>query len=116
MRGAKTDVELELSRRLVAFYKDLHGRGPIMARSLLLPEMAVTVMRQVLTPGEQTLVAGGRLVEVEQMRLRTAEVVRPRLLALAAEVLETEVTASVTGIGVDDDLATETFLLAPEAA
>src|SRR6187200_437345 len=102
MTGAKTDVELELSRRLVAFYKDLHGRGPITARSLISSEIAVTVMREILTPGEQTLVAGGRLVEVEQMRLRTAEIVRPRLLNLAAEVLGAEVTASVTGIGIDE--------------
>jgi len=40
------------------------------------------------------------------------EVVKPRLIALAEEALGMEVGASVTGIGVLDDVATETFLLA----
>lgn len=102
-----------LSRRLVAFYKELHGRGPIAAKTILSPALATTVLFGALTPGEQTLVAGGKVVDVEQMRLRTAELGRFRLTALAEEVLGVEVMTSITGIGVRDDCATETFLLRP---
>lgn len=104
--------ERRLSRGLVEFYKNLHGRGPIAARTLLSPVLALTVMHEILTPGEQTLVGGGKLLGVEQMRLRTAEFVRPQLIELAEDVLEEEVTASVTGIGVLENIVTETFFLA----
>jgi uncharacterized protein YbcI len=111
-----SELGLRLSRSLIEFYKDLHGRGPTGVRTVLSPELAATAMYGVLTAGERTLVAGGKIAEVEEMRLRTAEVVRPRLIALAEEVLGLEVTASVTGLCVSDDLATEAFLLAPPPA
>ena len=108
-----TDAGSKLSRSLVDFYKGLYGRGPVAAETLVSTGVAVTIMHSVLTPGEQTLVAGGKLIEVEQMRLRTAEIAKPRLIALAEEALEVEVKASVTGIEVGDDIVTETFFLAP---
>jgi uncharacterized protein YbcI len=106
----------KLSRTLVDFYKDIYGRGPVTVRTLFAPQVAVTVLHTVLTPAEQTLVAGGKLTEVEQMRLRTAEVVRPRLIVLAEEALGEGVAASVTGIGLQEDVATETFFLVPDPA
>jgi uncharacterized protein YbcI len=108
-----SEIGMRLSRCLIEFYKDLYGRGPTSVRTVLSPEVAATAMHEVLTAGEQTLVAGDKAAEVEKMRLRTAEVVRPQLIALAEEALGVEVTASVTGIGVSDNLTTETFLLAP---
>lgn len=104
--------EKRLSRQLVEFYKGLHGRGPIAARTTLSPELATTVLYEILTPGEQTLVVGGRLESVEQMRLRTADLLRSQLIDLAEEALGVEVTGSVTGIGVRENVASETFLLA----
>lgn len=108
-----SEVGAKLSRGLVDFYKQIYGRGPVAVKTLLSAEVAVTVLHAVLTPGEQTLAGGGKLVEVEQMRLRTAEVAKPRLIALAEEALGEQVAAVVTGIGVRDDVATETFFLAP---
>lgn len=109
-----TDEGSKLSHGLVDFYKDIYGRGPVTAKTLFTVDVAVTVMHAVLTPAELTLVAGGKMAEVEQMRLRTAEVAKPRLIAMVEEALERKVTASVTGIGVRDDVGTETFLLAPD--
>jgi uncharacterized protein YbcI len=110
---AACEAGTKLSRGLIEFYKDLYGRGPTRVRTVVSAELAVTAMHEILTVGERTLVAGGKVAEIERTRLRAAEITRPQLIALAAEVLGVEVTASVTGISVEDDLATETFLLAP---
>lgn len=107
------ETAAQLSRGLVDFYKRIYGRGPVAAKTLLSPQVAVTVLHSVLTPSERTLIAGGKLAEIEQMRLRTAEVAKPRLIVLAEEALGEAVAASVTGIGVREDVATEAFFLAP---
>ncbi|HKT83237.1 MAG TPA: Na-translocating system protein MpsC family protein [Solirubrobacterales bacterium] len=104
----------KLSRDLVDFYKHIYGRGPAAVKTLVSAEVAVTVLYAVFNPGEQTLIAGGKLTEVEQMRLRTAEVARPRLVSLAEEALGRPVVTSVTGIGTREEVATETFFLASD--
>ena len=104
----------KLSRGLVDFYKSIYGRGPVAVRIFLSPEAAVGILHTVLTSGEQTLAAGGKLLEVEQMRLRIADVARPRLISMAEEALGKAVKASVTGIGVHENVATETFFLASD--
>ena len=110
------ELGLELSRALIDFYKDIYGRGPVAVKTFFSAQVAVTVLHTILTPGEQTLMAGEKLEEIEQMRLRTAEIVRPRLIGLAEEILGREVAAAVTGIGLREDIATETFFLAPGPA
>lgn len=106
-------VESKLARVLVDFYKDVYGRGPVAMTTVVSPEIAVTVLHSILTPGEETLVAGGKPETVEQMRLRTAEIAKPRLIGLAEEALGEKVAASVTGIGLRENIATETFFLVP---
>jgi uncharacterized protein YbcI len=111
---AHSEAGARLSRRLTEFYKDLYGRGPTAVSTVISPELAATAMHEILTAGEQTLVAGGKVAEVEGMRLRTAEIMRPQLIALAEEALGVEVATSVTGISAGENLATETFLLLPK--
>jgi|GEM_PF-4815354 len=106
----------KLSRALVDFYKDIYGRGPVTVSTLFSAEVAVVILHTILSPGEQTLVAGGKLTEVEQMRLRIAEVAKPRLVSLAEEALGEAIAVSVTGIDAGADVATETFFLASGSA
>jgi len=111
-----SEAAAKLSRCLIEFYKDLFGRGPTGVKTALSPELATVAMHEVLTVGEQTLVAGGKASEVEKMRLRTADIMRPQLIELAEESLGVAITTSVTGIRAADNLITEAFILAPGAA
>ncbi len=111
--GEDRDGELaaELARRLVQFHKDAHGRGPTAAKATLGEDVAVVVLRGVLTRVERTLAEAGHRREVIEVRLRAAEVTRERRAALVSELLDSPVLAATTGFDLDRDLLVETFVL-----
>ncbi len=110
--GRDGELSAELARRLVQFHKDVHGRGPTAAKATICEDVAVVVLRGVLTKVERTLTDADRRREVVELRLRTGEVTRERRAGLVAKLLGLPVLAATAALDIDHDLLVETFVLA----
>jgi uncharacterized protein YbcI len=109
-RGA---VAARISTGAVQLFARYTGRGPTRAHSWFVGDMAVIVMRDTLTEGEDRLVRAGRTEEVLRTRRAYQDLLGPELTALVEENLGRRVVAFVGSDHVDPDLAIEFFLLEP---
>ncbi|MBV9212805.1 MAG: DUF2294 family protein [Actinobacteria bacterium] len=106
-----------VSNAMVRLYKELFGRGPTKARSYFAgPDVLVCVLRDTFTPAERNLAALG-----EHQRLRDARVFfqhasEQEFRGTVEEIVGRRVTAFVSGIDVDANLAAELFVLEPQEA
>jgi uncharacterized protein YbcI len=76
--------------------------------------MAITLLRDVLTPGEHTLVGAGKSDSVLTTRMEWQRATQSQFKSRVAKAAGRPVLAAISGFEVDDALATEVFLFAPE--
>jgi len=113
----RDSVLATVSNAMVRLYKELFGRGPTKARSYFAgPDVLVCVLRDTFTPAERNLAALG-----EHQRLRDARVFfqhasEQEFRGTVEEIVGRRVTAFVSGIDVDANLAAELFVLEPQEA
>jgi len=96
--------------RLVATYT---GRGPTKARTTLNTNLAVVVLQDTLTRGEQNLVAAGEAQAVESTRRTFHDLMRPEAKKIVTAVLNREVVSCLAAIDPDEGIAALVFVLEP---
>jgi uncharacterized protein YbcI len=109
------EVAAEISKGAVRLLTDYTGRGPTKAHTVLNRESVTIVLRDTLTRGERSLVAGGKQDEVLAARHAYQEVMGPELTELVENATNRRVAAFLSANHVDPDVAVEFFLLAPGA-
>jgi uncharacterized protein YbcI len=101
----------QVTRAMVAIYKDQFGRGPTHARSHYAgPDMIVCALEDTLTPIERTLVAIGehrRLRDIRALFQHTAE---GTFRSAVEEITGRKVVAFSSGFDTRADVATEVFV------
>jgi uncharacterized protein YbcI len=100
-----------LSNAIVGLYKEYYGKGPTKARSYLLDDMVLCVLRGGLTRAEQTLAKSGRIAAVARQRHEFQEAVREDFVATVEAIVGRRVTAFMSTVHVDPDLNVEIFML-----
>lgn len=103
-----------LSNAIVGLYKDLYGKGPTKARSYILDDMVVCVLRGALTRAEQTLARSGRTSSVIRQRQEYQQAVRDDFVTTAEAILGRKVSAFMSTVHTDPDVNVEIFMLAPD--
>lgn len=83
-----------ISRRIVGLHKEYYGRGPSKAKTWILDDLVVVLMRGGFSKAEETLLQAGRGDSVISQRLDFQDVMGDRF----AEVIETETGRSVVGM------------------
>ena len=106
--------ERDMSRGIVAIYKQSLGKGPIDARTEITASMVVTLITGSLTVAEQTLVDAGKHLVVREMRRTYQETLREEIEALARKVFEREGRSFLSDHDVFADLAVEVVVFDPE--
>jgi uncharacterized protein YbcI len=106
----------QITRAIVAIYKDQFGRGPRHAHSHYAgPNTIICVLEGTLTPVELTLTQMGKIRELQNLR---------QLFQAAAEITFRESIEAITGRttisfmsgnDVANDVASEIFVFAPRA-
>src|SRR3954465_1719827 len=106
----------ELSNEMVALYKTMFGRGPTRARSTWAgSDMLVCTLENSMTVVERSMVELGEQQRLRDIRIFFQYASRDRFVESVERLTGREVHAFVSGIDVDQDIATELFYLTPRA-
>jgi uncharacterized protein YbcI len=101
-----------ISNAIVAIFAECYGRGPTKAKTYAFDNYLVTVLEDVLTTVEQTLVERGEEDLVRRVRLTFQEAVADRFTSAVAEIAGREVVGYHSQVTFDPSLGFEFFVLA----
>jgi uncharacterized protein YbcI len=102
----------QITRAMVAIYKDQFGRGPTHARSHYAgPDMIVCALEDTLTPIERTLVSIGEHQRLRDIRALFQHTAEDAFRSAVEDITGRTVVAFSSGFDTNADVATEVFLL-----
>jgi uncharacterized protein YbcI len=101
----------QVTRAMVAIYKEQFGRGPTHARSHYAgPDMIVCALEDTLTPIERTLVTLGEHQRLRDIRALFQHTAEDTFRSAVEEITGRKVVAFSSGFDTNADVATEVFL------
>src|SRR5688572_23355933 len=101
----------QITNAIVRLYSEDFGRGPTGAKTYVLDDVVICVLRDGLTPVERTLRDGGHGELVREVRLRFQDAFEKELRGVVEELTERKVTAFLSQANVDPELTIEVFFL-----
>jgi uncharacterized protein YbcI len=105
-----------ISNTIVGLHKRYFGKGPTKARSYLLDDMVVCVLRGGMTRVEQTLIDSGRADLVTKQRHEFQEAVHHEFVSAVETLVGKRVLAFMSASSPEPDVNIEIFLLEGDAA
>lgn len=102
-----------ISNRIVQLHKEFYGRGPDKAKTYLLDDTVLVIMRGGFSTVDQTLYEGGEGSSAMDQRGKVQRVMRERLTEAITEITGRTVVAFMNGSHQDPDVTAEVFLLEP---
>lgn len=107
---------VELSNAMVALHRRYFGRGPGAAKSFATDDMAVCVLSDIYTQVEKTLIGAGQAEHVRRTRNLHQEALEGEYKSCVEGVTGRAVTAFLSVVHVDPDVAIDVFLFGDGAA
>jgi len=104
----------QISTGLVQLHSRYYGKGPTKAKTHIVDDMVVCILRDGFTTVERTLLDTGDMESVYRMRRSFQEVMEEDFRRIVEEATSRKVIAYTSSIHVDPDLAVELFVLEPE--
>jgi uncharacterized protein YbcI len=101
---------------MVALHREHFGRGPGAATSVYVDDLVVCTLTDIYTQVEKTLVRAGNRDRVRDTRLLHQLALEPEFKRPVEELTGRAVSAFVSSVHFDPDLAVEVFLLEPADA
>jgi uncharacterized protein YbcI len=102
-----------ISNGIVQIFSESYGRGPTKAKSYHFDNFVVTVLEDILTTVEETLVAHGETDLVRQVRLTYQELEAHRFKAVVADAMGRRVITYHSQVVFDPPMGFEMFVLEP---
>jgi uncharacterized protein YbcI len=103
----------QISTGLVQLHSRYYGKGPTKAKTHMVDDMVVSILRGGFTTVERTLVDTGEAESVYQMRRTFQQSMEDEFRRVIEEATGRNVIAYMSSIHVDPDLAVELFMLEP---
>jgi uncharacterized protein YbcI len=101
----------EISDGLVSLHKQYYGRGPTQARTYLVNDTVISLLRGGFTQIERTLIDQGNADAVHEMRRNFQAVMREEFSNVVEKATGRKVVAYMSQIHSDPDIAVEIFVL-----
>jgi uncharacterized protein YbcI len=105
----------EISRELVAAMKHQYGRGPVSAKSYLIDDFLLVVMRAGMNVAERTMLDRGRSDAVRAFRQAFQNETAEELTGLVERLTGREVVTYQSQVLFDPDIVIEIFFFAGSA-
>jgi uncharacterized protein YbcI len=102
-----------ISTGLVQLHSRYYGKGPTKAKTHLVDDTVVCILRGGFTTVERTLVDTGEVESVYQMRRSFQQAMEEEFTRVIEESTGRKVIAYMSSIHIDPDLAVELFVLEP---
>jgi uncharacterized protein YbcI len=107
------EILAEISKALVALYKEAYGRGPTKARTYISGDLVVCLLEGGFVRAEQTLRDAGRGDAVSDQREALQEVLRKRFVGIIEELTGRKVSTFISGVDLEAEMNAEVFVLEP---
>jgi uncharacterized protein YbcI len=107
-------IRTAISEAVVALFKDFYGTGPTQAKTYLVEDLVVCLLRGGFTRVEETLREAGRGHAVAVQRVEFQEVMRDRFIAVVERETGRRVVGFMASGQQDTDMLCEVFILASE--
>jgi uncharacterized protein YbcI len=104
----------EVSNAVVGIFRECYGRGPTKAKSYSFDNYLVTVLEDILTTVERTLVDKGEEDLVRRVRLTFQDAVRGLFIEAVEKAMGRKVLAYHSQVTFDPACGFEIFVLEPE--
>jgi uncharacterized protein YbcI len=102
-----------VSRQIVQLHARLYGRGPTRAKTYINSDYALSVLEEIFTPAERTLIAAGKGEHVQTTRMAFQDAVQTEFIDIVEETTGRKVRALVSQVHLETGIAIELFLFAP---
>lgn len=106
------DRAAAISRQVVGTLKELGGRGPTRAKTHILEDCVVVLLRDGHTPSEQTLYRAGEARSVAQGRVDFSETIRAPLIEIVEQNTGQKVAGFMSSSQHDPELLSFVFVFA----
>ena len=100
-----------ISNAIVAIFSECYGRGPTKAKTYLLDNYVFTILEDLLTPVEETLVSNGREELVREVRISFQTATADRFTGAVEDVTGQRVITYQSQIAFDPPVGIEFFVL-----
>jgi uncharacterized protein YbcI len=113
--GERTTSSLnrDISRAIVALFKEATGRGPGRARTYIEDGLVVTVLHDTMTKAERTLKEEQHADQIRSLRRLFQGTFREEAIEVVERLTGRKVLAFLSDHAVDPDYAVEAFILEP---
>jgi uncharacterized protein YbcI len=112
-RTEAESMQAKISREMVGLYKELFGRGPTKASTLISENVILCTLEESFTPAERSMVEMGEHQRLRDVRLFFQYASEDRFRGLIEEITGRKVRAFISGVDAEKDVATELFYLEP---
>jgi uncharacterized protein YbcI len=100
----------QISRQIVHLHAKLYGRGPTRAKTHLHRDYVLTILEEIFTPAERTLIGAGKGEHVQSTRTAFQDAVATEFIEVVEEATERSVRAFVSRVHLETEIAVELFL------
>ncbi len=112
--GRRDSPLLDLNTAIVRLHAEFFGKGPPRARTERVHEdLVICVLRDALTPVENTLIERGQGDQVHALRRSFQVAMEPEYRDAAESCLDRKVLAFMSQVSLAPDIAVEIFFLKP---
>ncbi|MFN2617816.1 MAG: DUF2294 domain-containing protein [Thermoleophilaceae bacterium] len=110
---ARGEQLAEISNAIVGILREYYGRGPTKAKTYIFDDYVMTVLQDILTTVERTLVERGQEDLVRKVRLTFQEAVADRFTNAVAQATGRQVVSYHSQVTFSPDMGFEVFVLEP---
>lgn len=100
-----------ISAKIVAIMRKQYGKGPMKAKTYVLDDLVVTVLRDGMIPIEQTMMDQGEPERVVEMRHEFQKMMGLQYRQAIEELTDRKVVAFLSQAHVDPDVTLEAFVM-----
>jgi uncharacterized protein YbcI len=103
-----------ISNALGRLHKEYYGKGPTQAKTFLVDDTVMSILRGGFTAVEHTLIASNQEAPVHEIRHAFQQAMRDRFTQVVEQALDRRVIAYLSQVHTESEISVEVFLLEPE--
>jgi uncharacterized protein YbcI len=110
---ARGEMLAAISTGLVQLHRQYYGKGPTKAKTHMVNDTVICVLKGGFTTIERTLIDDGKADDVHQIRRSFQDTMQQQFTTIVEDATERTVIAYMSQVHTNPDLAVELFVLEP---